>query len=403
MTRVLHLGTLYPPHIIGGAERSVSIIAEAQVAAGHEVAVACLSPDGWTRETRNGVQVFRMPHETDFWCEEWPQHTKLERGWRRFKQQYNFKLEQHALDVIDEFRPDIIHTQSLVDVSTRVWLAAEKRGVPVVHTLRDYDLLCANAAMFRNGSRCTHRHVKCRFFTYKKSEHQRVARAVVGVGREILQTHLDFGLFSHVPASLRRVIWNPAHVDGIGRDYVKPSLRGQPITFGYLGRINLEKGVGTLLDAARRLGGESRAWSLLIAGKEASEKQSLKPMAAGLPVDFIGFVPPHAFFERIDVLVVPSIWAEPLPRTILEAYAAGVPVIGANSGGIPDLIGPANRTWLFEPGDHEALAARMRRVIAEGRDALPGARSFAAVVEETQPPKVAARYLGLYGEVLGHA
>lgn len=401
MTRILHLGTLYPPHIIGGAERSVSIIAEAQVEAGHEVAVACLSPDEWKREERNGVRVFRMPHETDFWCEDWPKHTKLERGWRRFKQQYNVRLERHALDVIDEWQPDIIHTQSLVDVSTRVWLAAEARGVPVVHTLRDYDLLCANAAMFRNGARCTERHVKCRVFTYKKAEHQRVARAVVGVGREILQTHLDYGYFAHVPDGLRRVIWNPAVVDGIGPDYRKPSLEGQPLTFGYLGRINVEKGVGTLLGAARLLGREG--YELLVAGKEASEKQSLKPLAAGLPVEFVGFVPPREFFDRIDVLVVPSIWAEPLPRTILEAYAAGVPVIGARSGGIPDLIGHDNAAWLFDAGDEAALAARMRRVLAEGRAALPGRDSFAAVVEETRPSKVAGRYAALYDEVLGHA
>ncbi len=401
MTRILHLGTLYPPHIIGGAERSVSIIAEAQVQAGHEVAVACLSPDDWKREERNGVRVFRMPHETDFWCEEWPQHSKLERGWRRFKQQYNFKLEQHALDVIDEFKPEIIHTQSLVDVSTRVWLAAEKRGVPVVHTLRDYDLLCANAAMFKDGARCVHRHVKCKLFTYKKAEHQRVARAVVGVGREILQTHLDLGYFAHVPDPLRRVIWNPAFVEGIGPDYVKPSLAGRKLTFGYLGRINVEKGVGTLLEAARILGRDG--YEILIAGKEASEKHSLKPLAAGLPVEFVGFVPPREFFDQIDVLVVPSIWAEPLPRTILEAYAAGVPVIGARSGGIPDLIGHDNAAWLFEAGDAGGLASGMRRVLDEGRDALPERTVFAPVVEETRPAKVAGRYLALYGEVLGHA
>jgi glycosyltransferase involved in cell wall biosynthesis len=389
---------LYPPHIMGGAERSVSILAEAQVQAGHDVAACCISPTGWSRETRNGVRVFRMPHETDFWPEDWPKHTPIERGWRRFKQQFNYRLETHFLRVIDEFKPDIVHTHSLLDVSTRVWPAASSSGLPIVHTLRDFDLACGNAAMFKDGKRCPKRHLKCQAFTFMKARHQRSVNAVVGVGTAILETHLALGYFAHVPASLRRVIWNPAVVEGVDNAYRKPSLAGRPFTFGYLGRINIEKGVGTLLDACRRL--PASGWRLLIAGKEPSEADSLKHMATGLPVEFIGFVPPRALFDAIDTLVVPSIWAEPLPRTILEAYAMGVPVIGATSGGIPDLIGPANTDWLFAPGDDLALAQRMQHVMSLGRDALPGREAFRPIVDQTHPAKVAERYMSLYRDLL---
>jgi glycosyltransferase involved in cell wall biosynthesis len=230
-----------------------------------------------------------------------------------------------------------------------------------------------------------------------KARHHRAVDAVVGVGAGILQSHLALGYFGHVPQRLRRVIWNPAVVEGIGAGYVKPSLAGQPLSFGYLGRINVEKGVGTLLDAAARL--PAGGWRLLVAGREACEEQSLKPKAAGLPVEFVGFVPPRELFERIDVLVVPSIWAEPLPRTILEAYAAGVPVIGADSGGIPDLIGARHRDWLYPPGDDAALAQAMARVMAQGREALPRREAFLHVLRDTTPQRVARRYLDLYDEV----
>ena len=397
MTRILHLSMLYPPHIMGGAERSVALLSEALVAAGHEVAAACITPTGWKEEVRNGVKVYRMPHETDFWPEEWPQHSVLERGIRRFKQQFNTRIEAHFGRVIDDFKPDVVHTHSLLDVSTRVWLAAQARVLPVVHTLRDFDLACGNAAMFLHGKRCEKRHLKCQAFTFMKAVHHKAVDAVVGVGAGILQSHLDMGYFQHVPEARRRVIWNPAIVEGIDADYVKPSLAGKPLTFGYLGRINVEKGVGTLLEAAARL--PSRDWRLLIAGKEASESESLKPLAEGLPVDWLGFVSPRELFDQIDVLIVPSIWAEPLPRTILEAYAAGVPVIGADSGGIPDLIGATNTDWLYPPGDAAALAHRMAAVMARGRGVLPGRPDFAHVVEATTPAKVAARYLNLYDEV----
>jgi len=382
---------------MGGAERSVALLAEAQRGLGHAVAAACTTPGEWHEEVRNGVRVYRMPHETDFWAEDWPRHSKAERGIRRFKQQFNTRLENHFLRVIDAFKPDVVHTHSLLDVSTRVWEAARVRELPIVHTLRDFDLACANAAMFKDGRRCEKRHLKCRVFTFMKSRHHRLVNAVVGVGAGILQSHLDLGYFQHVPLRLRRVIWNPAVVEGIGPGYVKPSLDGRPLTFGYLGRINVEKGVGTLLDACQQLPAEG--WELLIAGRESDGEDTFQVLASGLPVQFTGFIPPRELFDRIDVLVVPSIWAEPLPRTILEAYAAGVPVIGSDSGGIPDLIGTANRDWLFPPGDAQALAAAMQRVLAQGRAALPGRDSFTHIVRETEPAKVARRYLDLYGEV----
>jgi glycosyltransferase involved in cell wall biosynthesis len=397
MARILHLSMLYPPHIMGGAERSVALLSEAQLAAGHVVAASCITPGSKIEEIRSGVQVYRMPHETDFWPEEWPQHSVLRRGVRRFKQQFNHRLEAHFLDVIDDFRPDIVNTHSLLDVSTRVWLAAKSRGIPIVHTLRDYDLACANAAMFKDGARCSQRHLKCRLMTFMKSYHHRAVDAVVGVGAEILDTHVKLGYFGHVPERFRRVIWNAAVVDGIGSDYVKPSLDGRPLTFGYLGRINVEKGIGTLLTACQKL--PTQGWKVLVAGKEASEADNMRHLATGLPVEFLGFVPARQLLDEIDILIVPSIWAEPLPRSILEAYAAGVPVIGANSGGIPDLIGADNHDWLFAPGDAVALAMLMERAMKRGRAALPGVKAFKHIVDDTAPAKVAQRYVSLYEEL----
>jgi len=385
---------LYPPHILGGAEKSVAMLAEAQAALGHDVAAACTTPDQFAREHRNGVSVFRMPHETSFWAEEWPRHSRLKRGWRKFIQQYNYRLRDHFGTVLDEFRPAVVHTNSMVDVSTTVWEAAAARRIPIVHTLRDYDLLCADASMYHDGGPCG---LKCKVMTYAKFPRHRLVEAVAGVGRETLDIHLRRGYFAAVPEARRGVIWNPAIVDGAGADYVRPSRAGQPFTFGYLGRINEEKGVGTLLDAARRLAPGN--WRVVIAGKANNALTPFEQRAAGLPVNFAGFMDPKQFFEEIDVLVAPSIWAEPLPRTILESYAMGVPAIGARSGGIPDLIGHDNADWLFAPGDAEDLAGRMAHAMALGRERLPSRADFGHVLDETQPATVARRYLNLYESV----
>jgi glycosyltransferase involved in cell wall biosynthesis len=393
--RILHLSMLYPPHILGGAERSVAMLAEAQAALGHQVAAACTTPGAFVREQRNGVSVFRMPHETSFWAEEWPQHGKLQRGWRKFAQQFNYRLGAHFGRVIDEFAPDVVHTHSMVDVSTTVWQAAADRNRPIVHTLRDYDLLCADGSMWHDGGPCG---VKCKVMTFAKVGRHRMTDGVAAVGRETLDIHLRAGFFGHLPADRQRVIWNAAVVEGAGEDYARPRRDGQPFTFGYLGRINEEKGVGTLIDAAREL--PPGDWRIVIAGKANNAIEPFVARAAGLPIAFPGFIDPRAFFESIDVMVAPSIWAEPLPRTILESYAMGVPAIGARSGGIPDLIGHGNADWLFTPGDAADLATRMRHALDLGRPRLPGRAAFDHVLRETRPEIVAARYLDFYRDVL---
>ena len=397
--RILHLSMLYPPHVHGGAERSVAMLAEATRALGHDVAAACIDPVGEPPQDRNGVRVYRMPHETDFWPLDWPKHSRPERFIAKFKQQFNTAIEARFGEVLDDFRPDVVHTHSLLDVSTLVWRAAKTRGLPIVHTLRDYVLLCSNASLFQDGHRCETRHLKCRLNTFRKIQHQRMVDGVAAVGAETLQTHLDHGLFAHIPPADRRVIWNPAVVEGAGPGYVKPSRDGRPFTFGYLGRINTEKGVETLLRACRAL--ERSDWELVIAGKANDSVAPFEAMAAGMPVRFAGFMDPKEFFESIDVLVVPSIWPEPLPRTILESYAMGVAVIGADSGGIPDLIGsdPEGR-WLFPPDDDVRLRDLMLKTIGEGRDALPAAGSFGRVLVETRPEIVAERYLQFYRDTI---
>lgn len=396
--RILHLSMLYPPHILGGAERSVAMLAEAQTALGHEVAASCTTPGAFQREQRNGVSVFRMPHETSFWAEEWPKHSKLKRGWRKFIQQYNYPLQRHFAQVIDEFRPDIVHTHSMVDVSTTVWGAATARGLPIIHTLRDYDLLCADASMYHDGGPCG---LKCKIMTFTKFARHKSVTGVAAVGAETLAIHLRRDFFSHLPEHLRRVIWNPAIVEGTEGDYQRPSRAGQPFTFGYFGRINQEKGVGTVIDAARRL--VPGDWQVIIAGKANNSIDPFVTQAEGLPVSFPGFIEPKAFFESIDVMIAPSIWAEPLPRTILESYAVGVPVIGARSGGIPDLIGHDNDDWLYNPGDDAVLATRMTDAMTMGRDALPGKAAFRHVLDETQPATVAERYVDFYQDVIAAA
>lgn len=398
--RILHLSALYPPYIVGGAERSVEHLAEELVAAGHTVAAACIAREPEPKSVRGGVTVYRMAHHNDFWLEDWPKATRFGRAWAKLKQQWNFAVAAEFGRVLDDFRPDIVNTHSLLDVSTLVWREAAKRGIPIVHTVCEYDLICGNAAMFRDGKPCDRWHLGCKVVNAAKQITNRSVDAVVSVGTEILKTHVDHGLFAHLAPERRRVIFYSCTVpegDPAARRQIDRTDR--PMTFGYLGRINTEKGVGTMIDAFRRIGPGD--WRCLVAGQAMDDSIArFTAQAEGLPIEFVGWAKPADFLSAIDVLIVPSFWAEPSPRTIYEAYTMGVPVIGAASGGIPELVGEDNAEWLFTPGDDADLAARLRSVIARGRKDLPDERAFQHVIRESTSERVAEKYLDLYAELV---
>ncbi len=128
---------------------------------------------------------------------------------------------------------------------------------------------------------------------------------------------------------------------------------GGPFVIGYAGRLVPEKGVQTLVEAARQVPGAEVhvAGDGPLAAQLAREPHVV--LRGTLPRAELG-----AFWREIDVLVVPSLttrkWAEQFGRVIAEAMAAGVPVVGSSSGAIPEVIGDAG--LVFPEGDVAALA-----------------------------------------------
>ena len=179
-----------------------------------------------------------------------------------------------------------------------------------------------------------------------------------------------------------------------------PSRRERrgPLVFGFLGRLVPEKGIARLIEACRLLPAEG--WRLRVAGRAQEGDAAYRAMAAGLPVEWLGFADPTAFLASIDILVMPSIWREPFGLTVVEAFASGVPVIGACSGAIPELIGMSGGDWLVRADDAAALAARMARAIVDGRRALPPPAAFAPVLARVTPEAMVDGYEALYAAAL---
>lgn len=138
------------------------------------------------------------------------------------------------------------------------------------------------------------------------------------------------------------------------------------IVFGIVGQVSPHKGHEVLVNALRLL--ELQNWKLRIFGKGTPEYETYlkeKIEEAGLTAmcQWMGFVKStDEIYESINVLVVPSIFQDPFPTTIMEAGVRGIPVVGSASGGIPEMIEEGVNGFLFKSGDALDLAHVLRKV-----------------------------------------
>jgi glycosyltransferase involved in cell wall biosynthesis len=142
------------------------------------------------------------------------------------------------------------------------------------------------------------------------------------------------------------------------------------LVFGYVGTIADYKGLATLVEAFRGLPGEHLR--LEIHGELswfADFVARLRALAAGdARIAFLGAFDPrrsHEIHPRFDALVVPSLWYENAPVTILEARREGLPVIATDLGGMREAVRDGEDGLLFPRGDVEALRERLRRFAEE--------------------------------------
>jgi glycosyltransferase involved in cell wall biosynthesis len=396
--RILHLNVLYPPLVRGGAERFVAMLAQEQAKLGHDVGVVTLTPHPQPPQIENGVLIHRIGHAGLFWFEEWPRHTAPVRLANKLLANWNPIVLNRVRKVVDSFQPDIMNSHCMVAFSVDSWKAAAERNIPIVHALHEFNLFCRNTNAFRNGRMCPGVCLACRITTPKRWL-SRLTSGVIGVSRDVLQRHLDRGFFSHILPERRWVIWSMPPIAIRQRPLRSPDT---PLTIGFIGRIVPEKGIDTLIEAV--VGLPPHGWQLLIAGEihPPFNPVALRARTAGLPVDWLGVVPAADFYPRIDVLVVPAIWADPGPLVVHEAFANAVPVIGSRMGGIADLVEDGATGWLFDPRDVAALRKILAERIRGGRAMLPQEAAFAQFRAETNPQRVAERYSNTYRAVLGH-
>lgn len=273
--------------------------------------------------------------------------------------------------VAREFKPDVAHVHNTwFQLSPSVLTAIHSLGVPVVMTLHNYRLLCANAMLLRDGKVCedcvgTHPWRGVQHRCYRGSTALSViAASTISMGRA---RHVwDSSVDSFIAPSAflaeklaaggvtrRRIVVKPHGVADPGKRERRPS---DSSTVLFVGRLSPEKGISVLIKAwanARPSGLE-----LVVVG-DGPQRALLEGF--GTPgVRFLGWRERHEV-QRLMLsaraLAFPSIWYEGLPSTLLEAFAAGLPVLASDIGGAAEIARMLGRQWVVASGNVSAWEA----------------------------------------------
>jgi glycosyltransferase involved in cell wall biosynthesis len=244
---------------------------------------------------------------------------------------------------------EVVHAHNIhPTLGWRALAAARASGARTLLHIHNYRLFCAIGISYRDGAPCFRCRgtstfpgvrLRCRgslpeAVVYGAAIHRQLPRLFEVVDRfvavsDVTAAHLrDLGL----PASLTATLPNFMPNDGFSAE----SHAGAGEFALAAGRLTEEKGFDTAIAAAVAAG-----VPLVIAG-EGPDEERLRRLAAGADVRFTGLLAPSELAElrtRAAVLLAPSRWEEPCPYSVLEALAAGVPVLAADRGGLPELVG----------------------------------------------------------------
>lgn len=367
--RILQIHAQYRQ--LGGEETVVAAERDMLTAAGHEVAT-------WRIENPEST----ILAVRDFALAPWnPIRAREVRRW------------------CDEVQPDVVHVHNTwFAASPAVIATVAGAGVPVVMTLHNYRLVCANGEMLRDGRPCE----VCvgrgpwsavRYGCFRESRVASVvAAATITVGRRtgVWSDHVArFGALTRFAADRvvagglpqEKVVVLPHVVEDVGARRTVPS---ESDTILYVGRLTYAKGVPTLVRAWRDHAPEGLKLRVIGTGPQADEIAALD--APG--VELLGWADKARVLEEMRAaraLVFPSEWYEGMPMTLLEAFSSGLPVLGSDIGSVAEIVGGLGPEWLVAPGEEDAWGRAFTRLL-DDRFVDAGAQEARRLYETTHTP-----------------
>ncbi|CAI6082057.1 Glycogen synthase [Paenibacillus sp. JJ-100] len=331
MQTILIAHSLYPPHVIGGAEISTQILAQT-LEPSYDVKVITVGghKEGDVQtDTVNGIEISRLPFNNRYWIGDTTRQTSTsDKVLWRIQDIFNARQYRHIKQFLMVQRPALIHTQNIPGLSLAIWKAAFELNIPVVHTLRDFSLIEPIAITAYS-----------KFYRQISKYYSRRVSSVIGISEHVLKKHTDLGFFEHAS---KHIIHNIVERDDPVQhfDTDKRVRHHQPLHIGYFGQLTEVKGVHYLIEAVKQLD-EQIVRKLYIHG-DGPLLHSLQELAeSDSRIIFVGKIDKkeiNSQMKKMDLTIVPSTWDEPFGRVIIESYQAGTPVYASKVGGIPEIL-----------------------------------------------------------------
>lgn len=367
--RLLLVSNGFPPVGRGGAETVAYGQARGLADLGHDVHVLTLVRDkseAQTLKDSTPCLTFHAIHTPNLYhpaqAKDMPGRVKP--VWH-LVDLWNAVAYRQMAAVLERVSPDLVHTHNLPGLSGAIWQAAARRGIPVVHTVHDYWLLCPRTTLLRrNGEICTDPFLGCRLYREIRRMATRSVGAVIYPLEQAMQLHQTAGFFLQAQ-SLVLPNFVSLEQGAVRRDLDTIETAGDGVCVLFLGKLDEHKGVRQLLDGFKAFlsrGGQG----VLHVGGDGPLRGLIEREAARCPsIQYHGYVggeEKQRFLVQADVLAVPSTCYEVGPLTVLEAVAMGKPVIAADVMPISSLIRANRLGWVVPARDSDALASTLIQV-----------------------------------------
>ncbi len=341
------------------------------------------------------------------------------------KKAMHFALLKHSSEtyrqlreLIKRVRPDVAHFHNIFYMMTpAVYEACRDEGIPIVQSLHNFRLMCANGLFFRDGNVCEDCLTKSR---WEGIRHRCLRDSAFMTGAVSSAVHAHWGkgtwlktIDGYIVASAftrRKYIQAgiPSEKISVKPNFLYPDPGMHRKDSGYIvyvGRLSHEKGVEVLLEAWRSLAGVP----LKILGSGPLE-QKLKAFVADnkMPhVEFLGFAGQAVYevsMRGARAIVIPSQCYENFPRVVAEAFAYGVPIVCSRLGSLVELVEENETGLLFEPGNAAELSQKIRRLMTSPGEAQYMGQNARQVFEEKYSAQANyQKLIEIYGQAIAMA
>ena len=414
--RILHVHKYYHDH--DGAGRYIFDVMRLQEEAGHAVAIFAMhdarnSPSPWDKYFVSSLDTSRIGYGLD----------TLRQPIRAL---WSLEAKRKMQAIVNAFRPDVVHLHNIyTHMSPSVLAVCRSHDIPVVMTVHDYALVSANYGLWDGQQPLTPEQLS--ITTVAKTKFIKGSALATFALDVIYRLHRTLKLYDraiemYLPSSefVKQTLVAVGYPESkmtvlplfagnflTGDMTAPPSLpptREERKREGVLfaGRLEDYKGIDLVLQAATAF----PKTNFYIAGTGPREAEVREAQLRNDNLHYLGFLSSHELWAKmseVQLVVVPSRWAEPYGLVAIEAMACGTAVLVSDAGGLPEKVKDGVNGLIFKSGDIQDLTSKLKSALKHPQDLeRMGQGAFRYAKAHADPRKHISRLFEVYESVVIH-